>query len=117
MRPSPSSFFRSLLRLPFGFFTLLSIAALAQTASLAPVEPRITRTVDDAQLTPLRGNTHPLALPRFDRGAALPTMPLERMLLVLKRSPGQDAELITLLDQQQDKSSPNYTKWLNPEEF
>ncbi len=44
-------------------------------------------------------------------------MPLERMLLVLKRSPEQDAALLTLLDEQQDKSSPNYHKWLKPEEF
>lgn len=40
-----------------------------------------------------------------------------RPVLVLKRSPEQDAALIALLDQQQDKSSPNYHKWLKPEEF
>ena len=118
MRPSPSLYFRSLLSCSFGSFLLLSAAVLAQSvAPQAPVEPRVTRAVDDAQLTTLRGNTHPLALARFDRGAALPTMPLERMLLVLKRSPEQDSALITLLDQQQDKSSPNYHKWLKPEEF
>jgi hypothetical protein len=118
MRPSPSSFLRLSLCLSLGSFILLSAATLAQTvAPLAPVEPRIMQAVDDAQLTTLRGNTHPLALPRFDRGAALPTMPLERMLLVLKRSPEQDAALLCLLDQQQDKSSPNYHKWLKPEEF
>jgi hypothetical protein len=82
----------------------------------APV-PRVTQAVDDANLTTLRGNTHPLALAKFDRGAAPASMPLERMLLVLKRSPEQDAALIALLDQQQDKSSPNYHKWLKPEEF
>jgi hypothetical protein len=44
-------------------------------------------------------------------------MPLDRMLLVLKRSPEQDAALLALLDEQQDKTSPNYHKWLKPQEF
>jgi hypothetical protein len=81
------------------------------------VSPRIIRAIDETQRTTLRGNTHPLAVAKFDRGTAPSTLPLERMLLVLKRSPEQDAALITLLDQQQDKSSPNYHKWLTPDEF
>jgi hypothetical protein len=40
-----------------------------------------------------------------------------RMLLVLQRSADQETALRQLLDQQQDKSSPNYHKWLTPEEF
>ena len=39
------------------------------------------------------------------------------MLLVLKRSPEQQAALEKLLAEQQDKSSPNYHKWLSPDEF
>jgi subtilase family serine protease len=42
---------------------------------------------------------------------------MQRMLLVLKRSPPQEAALRKLLDDQQDKSSPNYHKWLTPAEF
>jgi hypothetical protein len=42
---------------------------------------------------------------------------MNRMLLVLKRSPEQEAALETLLDNQQDKVSPHYHKWLTPEEF
>jgi Pro-kumamolisin, activation domain/Bacterial Ig-like domain (group 3) len=75
------------------------------------------QAVDEASRTTLRGNTHPLALARFDRGAAPASMPLDRMLLVLKRSAEQDTALLRLLDEQQDKSSPNYHKWLTPEEF
>jgi hypothetical protein len=101
----------------FLFLFFSSISVQAQRDALAAPTPRVTQAVDDANLTTLRGNTHPLALARFDRGAAPASMPLERMLLVLKRSPEQDAALIALLDQQQDKSSPNYHKWLKPEEF
>jgi len=42
---------------------------------------------------------------------------MERMLLVLKRSPEQETALRKLLDDQQDKNSPNYHKWLSPEQF
>ncbi len=39
------------------------------------------------------------------------------MLLVLKRSPEQQAKLDSLLAQQQDTASPQYHKWLTPEQF
>jgi hypothetical protein len=77
----------------------------------------ITAAVDEAQLTILQGNTHPLARPEFDLGTAPASLPMERMLLVLKRSPEQETALRKMLDDQQDKQSPNYHKWLTPEQF
>jgi hypothetical protein len=117
MRPSPSSLLRLVVSLCFASLVFASINLQAQRDSVPAQVARIVQAVDDANLTTLRGNTHPLALARFDRGAAPASMPLERMLLVLKRSPEQDAALISLLDQQQDKSSANYHNWLKPEEF
>jgi len=81
------------------------------------VPPRILQPVDETQLTALKGNTHRLAQPQFDRGIAPPDLPMQRMLLVLKRSPEQEAALRKLLDDQQDKASPNHHKWLTPEQF
>jgi hypothetical protein len=77
----------------------------------------ITQPVDAAQLTVLKGNTHPLARPEFDQGPAPASLPMQRMLLVLKRSPEQESALRKLLDDQQDKASPNYHRWLTPEQF
>jgi len=77
----------------------------------------ITQAVDESQQTVLKGNTHPLARPEFDMGTASPNLPMERMLLVLKRSPGQEFALRQLLDDQQDKASPSYHQWLTPEEY
>jgi pro-kumamolisin-like protein/Big-like domain-containing protein len=88
-----------------------------QAASSLAVRPLITQPVDEAQLTILKGNTHPLARSEFDLGTAPASLPLERMLLVLKRSPEQESALDKLLDEQQDKASPNYHKWLTPEQF
>jgi len=54
------------------------------------VVPRIREAVDESQRLVLKGNTHPLARSQYDRGAAPPDLPLNRMLLVLKRSPEQE---------------------------
>ena len=81
------------------------------------VKPLINQTVNEKQLTTLRGSVYPLARPEFDHGPAPLDLPMERMLMVLKRSPEQETALLKLLDEQQDKSSPNFHKWLTPEEF
>jgi hypothetical protein len=88
--------------------------AVAQPAT---VRPLITQPVDELQLTTLRGNTHPLARPQFDLGAAPASLPMQRMLLVLKRGTDQETALRKLLDDQQDKSSPSYHQWLTPEQY
>jgi hypothetical protein len=95
-------------------FVLFSVWAFAQN-NAAPA--RITAAVEDSRLTLLRGNTHPLAHALYDRGGAAPTLPMDRMLLVLQRSPEQERALRTLLEDQQDKSSPDFHNWLTPEEF
>jgi hypothetical protein len=84
---------------------------------LATPRPLITQPVDEARLTVLKGNTHPLARAEFDLGTAPATLPMQRMLLVLKRSAEQESALRKLLDDQQDKSSPSYHKWLTPEDY
>ncbi|HEY8669367.1 MAG TPA: S53 family peptidase, partial [Terriglobales bacterium] len=94
----------------------LMSAASVVAQQLAP-QPLITQPVDESQLSTLRGNTHPLAQPQFDIGAAPPDLPMQRMLLVLKRAPQQDFALHKLLDGQQDKASPSYHKWLTPDQF
>ncbi len=79
--------------------------------------PRVTDRIDTSRLVTLAGNTHPLARPQFDQGAAPASLPMDRIQLVLKRSPDQETALRTLLDDQQSTSSPNYHKWLTPDQF
>src|SRR5271165_258787 len=100
-------------------FRALNLAAFAQEASALPsaVAPQIVQPLDESRLTVLKGNTHRLARAQFDRGLAPADLPMERMLLVLKRSPEQEIALRKLLDDQQDKASPNYHKWLTPDQF
>jgi subtilase family serine protease len=94
---------------------VLPVSSHAQTASPKPA--LITQPIEESKLIVLRGNTYPLALAKYDRGSAPASLPMQRMLLVLKRSPDLEASLDALLDQQQDKSSQNYHAWLTPEQF
>lgn len=103
------------LSLSIALFVFLAgpLLLVAQT----PTQPLIQQPVNESNLVRLKGNTHPLARAEFDQGAAPADLPMERMLLVLKRSPEQDAALLKLLDDQQDKVSASYHKWLTPEQF
>jgi subtilase family serine protease len=120
MQPRPTRLYRFVPVCIFPLVVFLfASAASAKEAQVesSTVQPRIVQPVDETRLTVLPGNTHRLARPQFDQGAAPPDLPMERMLLVLKRSPEQDGALHKLLDDQQDKASPSYHKWLTPEQF
>jgi subtilase family serine protease len=94
-----------------------SLGALNLPAQVNSAPPRITQPVNDSNLVVLHRNVHPLARPEYDRGLAPASLPMERMMLLLKRSPQQEAALEALLAQQQDRNSPNYHRWLTPAQF
>lgn len=96
---------------------LALVAPFAAWAQNNAVPARITTQISESSLTTLRGNTHPLARAQYDQGAVADSLPLHRMLLLLQRSPQQEAALRTLLDQQQSKTSPSYHQWLTPQQF
>src|ERR1017187_3260780 len=78
---------------------------------------QIVHDVDDTRLVQLRGNVHPEALPEYDIGFADPSLPMERMLLILRRSPAQESALEQFMAEQYDAHSPNFHRWLAPREF
>jgi Pro-kumamolisin, activation domain/Bacterial Ig-like domain (group 3) len=92
-------------------------SASAQQPMPAPASRLVTQAIDNNVRTRLAGNVHPLARAEFDRGEAPPELPMERMLLVLKRSAQQEVALRGLIDDQQNKSSANFHHWLTPQEF
>src|ERR1700751_3609659 len=88
----------------------LGIFGAAQTKFAA--RPLITRPVDESSLVTLRGNVHPLARREFDRGPASVSLGAQRILLLLKRSPGQQKTLERYLASLEDKNSPNFHRFL-----
>jgi hypothetical protein len=99
------------------FLASLVLSGPRAEAQTAIIPARITEAVDEMNLVTLKGNVHRLARAEFDQGAVSDGQPLHRMLLLLRRSPDQEAALRKLLDDQQNKSSPNYHGWLTPAQF
>lgn len=111
--PTKSQSLVSLLLL-LACVSLLPAGASAQTSNVAP---RITQAVDETNLVTIQGSVHPLAQAKYDRGAVADSQPIHRAMLLLQRSPAQEAALRQLMDGQQSNSSPNYHQWLTPAQF
>jgi subtilase family serine protease len=89
----------------------------AVAGQISSPRSQITASIDNSKLLVLRGNVHPWAQARFDRGPAPASLPLQRMMLVLKNTPEQTVALQELLKEQQNPESPDYHNWLTPQEF
>ncbi len=94
-------------------FLAVSLSSTAQTPSAGP---RILAPINGGAPTTLRGNTHPLARAEFDQGKVESAMPM-RVTIAFKMTAAQQADLDALLASQQDRGSPDYQRWLTPEQF
>jgi hypothetical protein len=95
------------------FVTLFPAAVLAQ-------EPKsvITIPVDETQLVTLTGNIPSATLDsRNDRGRVDDALTLDHMLLLLKRTPENEALLESLIDAMHDTDSPEYHHWLTAQQL
>lgn len=106
-----------------GLLTILALcgfsgSALAANQAGSPTAaPRIVDAVDETKLVTLAGQTHPLAAPKYDRGAVEDSYPMEHMFLQLRRSPKQEDTLKSTIDELQDPHSGKYHQWLTAEEL
>jgi serine/threonine protein kinase len=82
-----------------------------------PTRRLITQAVDRNRMVLLSGNTRPEASPRNDRGRVPDDFRLEHLQLQLRLPAEKQQELDQLTRDQQDPQSPNYHKWLTPEQF
>jgi subtilase family serine protease len=103
---------------------LVIAAIIFGTASLASLSIGIRSpfAVDNAVIEKndrlfIHGTIPPKARAEFDVGPTDPSLPMKRMILLLKIVPEKQAELDRLVAEQQDPSSPNFHRWLTPEEF
>ena len=118
-------------RIPPGWLAvclLLSGATLVPAQTAGQIRPAanppaitpkdvLSERIDDQLIEPLPSSVHPRARVEYDVGPVPQDLSIPRMTLLLRRSSAQQAALDALVAAQQDPQSPEYHKWLTPEEF
>jgi subtilase family serine protease len=97
--------------------TVLFVLEAFAAAQAQDIPRRITQAIDESSRVVLKGNTHPLAQARFDQGVAPGSLAMNRMLLVLRHTPEQEAAIKDLIAEQQNKSSAHFHQWLTPQQY
>ena len=92
------------------FVILLTISIKAQTA-------RLSGPIDETHRMALPGTVHPDTRTAVDLGPVEPSRMLGPLAVLLKRTPEQQAAIEKLLREQRDPGSPNFHKWLTPEQY
>ena len=99
------------------FSIVLAISAShCAFAQLQPA-PLVTEQVNAEKRITLQGTVHPQAIAANDRGAVSTNTPAERILLLINRPPEREAAFQQLLKEQHTPGSPNYHRWLTPDEI
>src|SRR5579883_3357461 len=91
------------------FFTPITLSAQSP-------RDRILASVEKSKFTSVKHSVHPQSQAAYDQGRADSAMPM-RVTILFSRSTAQEAELEALLGNQQVRGSPDYQRWLTPEEF
>jgi uncharacterized protein (TIGR03437 family) len=97
----------------YGTWNHAVLGALLLVFGASAAQDRITRPVDPRQLSILKEQVNGNARPQFDRGPLASDFRIQYATLYLRTAPG----LETFLASQQDPSSPDYHRWLTPEQF
>ena len=90
-----------------------SILAIFAAGAAWASDDRISAPVDSNQIIQLTRNVSRNAQAQYDQGAVDPAMPVRYATLLFSPAPGLDA----FLAGQQTPSSPDYHRWLTPEQF
>jgi subtilase family serine protease len=97
--------------------TVILCILLFSTFSFAAAPDRIAGPVVAQQPVKLSASVPHRAEPQFDRGPVDPSLKLSSMTVLTVPSASQQKALDRLLAQQQDPRSPQYHKWLTPEQY
>jgi len=99
------------------FSSAALIVALFSSLSYAATADRISGALSGGQTVALQGYVNRHARPQFDRGPVEPGWRFGSIMLQTVPTPSQQKDLTRLLAEQQDRNSPNYHKWLTPEQW
>ena len=123
MPPIPG-LFSSKFPVPLLILALACAASVQAQNSATPLisqatiaQPMITQAIDEEKLVTLHGNVHPLAQARYDLGTVPDSLAANRILLLLNRTPAQQAALQQFMKDVHTRGSASYHQWLTPQQF
>lgn len=101
---------------------LASLMVAARFAAPAAAQseiwaPRVTGEIIDANRVTLAGNVRPEANAANDRGIVADNLPMQHMLLQLKRSAEEEQAVADYIDSLYDRGSPNFHQWMTAPQF
>ncbi len=79
--------------------------------------PLISRPINEGKLVMLTGNTRAQSVPANDRGLVADDYKMGHMLIQLRRPPERDRALNQFIEDLNDPTSPNFHRWLTPQQF
>ena len=110
------SWFLSLLS---AFFFVVATFTTTFAAVHTTVTPkvRVTAKVNNSNRTTLPGHVPAALRHAIHLGRINPNTPAQHLVMVLKSSEEQKQAIRRVIDEQQDRRTPNYHQWVTPEEF
>jgi len=99
-----------------GLFALAIVTALSGWAQSAAPQ-RVTQRIDESQLKTIPGHVRPFLQAGVDHGPVDGGERIGVIMLMFARTPEQQQDLDALVDELHNVRSPNYHKWLTPEQF
>jgi hypothetical protein len=90
---------------------------LATSLCFAAQPDRIAEVIGGGPMVTLPKSHHPKAVAQYDQGPVDPSFKLGSITMLMTPSPEQRAALDELVAEQQDPKSPNYHKWLTPQQY
>jgi len=100
-----------------GSLSAIAVLLLIFASLVSAQRGRINGPIDNSRRVALSGHVNPRARAEYDQGRVDPSQVLPYVSLIVKQTAQQQADLEQLLAEQQDPSSPNYHKWLTPEQY
>ncbi len=91
--------------------------AHAQFSGNSAARPLITSPMIGTNLVRLAGSVRPEVNSASDLGAVRTDFAMEHMFILLRRPATEEAALGQLIDQLHDPRSPNFHRWLTPDQF
>lgn len=105
------------MKLTRTFLPFLAVLFALSTLTFAVQPDRIAGTIGSGQMVSLGRGVHPQAQAKYDQGAVDPSFRLGYVTLLTMPTASQKKAISRLAAEQQNPKSPNYHKWLTPEQY